>query len=358
MANPARTAIILFNLGGPDSLDAVQPFLFNLFNDPAIIRLPGLVRRLLAWLIAKRRAPIAREIYANMGGGSPIVPNTRAQGDALKARLSELGKVEVFPVMRYWHPRAYEVAREVRAFGAERLVLLPLYPQFSTTTTASSLAEWKRQAKRHGMGHVPTHTVCCYPDEPGFVAELVGLIQPRLAEAAKVGRPRLLLSAHGLPEKIVAAGDPYQEQVEATAAAVQRRLGRDDLDLIVCYQSRVGPLRWIGPATVDEVRRAGHDGQPVVLAPVAFVSEHSETLVELDIELAEEAREAGVPAYYRVPTVDAGAAFIAGLAGLVRDAVSRPPVVASFTGGRWCSLRHGGCPCHEKSVERVRCTTS
>ncbi|MEO1193413.1 MAG: ferrochelatase [Pseudomonadota bacterium] len=340
-----RIAVVLFNLGGPDSLEAVQPFLYNLFADPAIIRLPRPFRLFLARLISKRRAPIAREIYAQMGGRSPIVPNTDAQAEALRESLGDLGTIGVFPVMRYWHPRADAVAEDVAAFNPDSLILLPLYPQFSTTTSGSSIEEWQREAKRVGLKNCPTHTVCCYPTERGFVAELAGLIKPRLEEAAKHGKPRLLLSAHGLPEKIVKDGDPYQRQVEMTAEATREALGIEDLDLVVCYQSRVGPMKWIGPATIDEVQRAGADGCPLVLAPVAFVSEHSETLVELDIELAEVAEEAGVPSYHRVPTVDAGAAFIEGLSQLVRAAMKQPPGVASLTGGRLCSPDRRGCPC-------------
>ncbi|GAB5468799.1 MAG: ferrochelatase [Rhodospirillales bacterium] len=345
MQTSPRTAVVLFNLGGPDSLEAVQPFLFNLFNDPAIIRLPWPFRLLLARLISKRRAPVAREIYAEMGGRSPILPNTELQADALKKSLADLGEVAVFPVMRYWHPRADAVAEAVRGFDPDRMVLLPLYPQYSTTTTGSSLKEWLTEAKRVGLADRPTHTLCCYPNEPGFIREVAALIRPKLEMAARSGKPRLLLSAHGLPEKIVKDGDPYQRQVEMTAEAVRRELAIADLDLVVCYQSRVGPLKWIGPATVDEVGRAGRDGCPLVVAPIAFVSEHSETLVELDIELAEVAKEAGVPNYQRVPTVDAGKSFIEGLASLVRMALAQPPGITSLTGTRLCKADSGGCPC-------------
>ncbi len=345
MQQDFRSAIILFNLGGPDSLETVQPFLRNLFSDPAIIRLPWPLRMLAAKLISSKRAPVAREIYAEMGGASPILSNTRSQADALAGALADLGEIAVFPVMRYWHPRAEQVAREVAAFKPDRLVLLPLYPQFSTTTSGSSLQEWKSVAQAVGLEALPTHTVCCYPDEPGFVDQLVDLIEPRLKEASIEGPPRLLLSAHGLPEKIVAAGDPYQWQVERTAEALRRKLNQPDLDLVVCYQSRVGPMKWLSPATIDEVRRAGAEKKPLVLAPIAFVSEHSETLVELDIELAEEAKTSGVPCYLRVPTVDAGEAFIRGLAELVRAALARGPGLSSLAGGRLCSADRSGCPC-------------
>lgn len=344
--NQQRTAIVLFNLGGPDGPAAVQPFLRNLFSDPAILRVPGPLRWFLARLISSRRAPVAREIYGRIGGGSPILANTEAQARALEATLVGLGTVKCFIAMRYWHPRADATAAAVAAWKPTRLVLLPLYPQFSTTTTASSLAEWDRVAAKAGLAALPSHRLCCYPDEPGFVAALAEGLAAPLAAARQSGRPvRLLLSAHGLPKKIVDAGDPYQWQVERTAAALTARLAQPDLEVVVCYQSRVGPLEWIGPSTESEVRRAGADRVALVLAPVAFVSEHSETLVELDIELRHVAEAAGVASFHRAPTVDARADFIAGLARLVREGLERAPGLASDGGRRICPAAWGGCPC-------------
>ena len=341
-----KTAIVLFNLGGPDGPDAVRPFLFNLFNDPAIIGVPQPLRWCLAKLISGRRAPIAREIYANIGGGSPLLGNTREQASALEAALSPLdGETRCFIAMRYWHPLTDEAVRAVRDYGPDRIVLLPLYPQFSTTTTGSSLDVWHRQARAIGLD-VPTRTICCYPEMSGFVESLAALIAPALAEAARAGTPRLLFSAHGLPKKIVAGGDPYQWQVERTAAAVAALLDRPGLDRVTCYQSRVGPLEWIGPSTDDEILRAGRDGRPVVVVPLAFVSEHSETLVELDIEYRHLAEANGVPAYHRVPTVNAMRAFIDGLAGLVAAMLSAPSgTLANGDLGRLCPAEFGKCRC-------------
>jgi ferrochelatase len=312
-----KTAVILFNLGGPDSPQAVQPFLFNLFNDPAIIRLPNPFRWLLAKLISTRRAPVATEIYAKMGGRSPILPQTEAQAAALQAALGE--GFRVFIAMRYWHPFADETARQVKAWGADRIMLLPLYPQFSTTTTASSFTDWHRAAARLGLA-VPTAAIGCYNDEPGFVGAQTALLRERLPEAEAKGPVRILFSAHGLPKKIVTDGDPYQLQVERSVAAILHQLGRDDLDTRICYQSRVGPLEWIGPATDAEITRAAQEKRSIVVVPVAFVSEHSETLVELDIEYAELAHHNGAASYIRVPTVGAQPAFIDGLTRLVRGA--------------------------------------
>ena len=341
----SRTAVVLFNLGGPDKAEAVEPFLFNLFNDPAIIGLPNPFRWLLAKVISRRRAPVAQEIYGNLGGGSPLLPNTQAQARALAEALSDLGEVKTFIAMRYWHPMTAECAAAVAAFQPDRIVLLPLYPQFSTTTTGSSLKAWRREARKAGL-NCSTMAVCCYPEDAGFVAAAVEAIRPVLEAAAKEGTPRLLFSAHGLPKKVVAAGDPYQWQVEQTAAAIASLLGQAASDWLVCYQSRVGPLEWIGPSTDAEIERAGRDGVPLVLFPVAFVSEHSETLVELDIEYRELAARAGVPAYHRVPTVGAAPRFIGGLAKLVRDALAREPgALCSGRGIRICPAAHGRCPC-------------
>lgn len=340
-----RVAVVLFNLGGPDAPEAIQPFLFNLFNDRAIIGLPQPLRWALATLISHRRAPVAREIYDQIGGASPLLGLTRDQAEALGESVADLGEVGVFIAMRYWHPLSEEAALEVRAFAPDRIVLLPLYPQFSTTTTASSLRAWRQEAAKCGL-HAPTTTYCCYPADDGLVAAHVTAIRPGLDEAAKSGRPRLLFSAHGLPKKIIDKGDPYVWQVERSAAAVAQALAPDypDLDWTVCYQSRVGPLEWVGPSLDDEVSRAGHDGLPVVVVPIAFVSEHSETLVELDIEYRKLAESRGVPAYVRVPALATAGAFIDGLGALVRRAVKGPTGLCSQEGGRICPQGLEGCP--------------
>jgi protoporphyrin/coproporphyrin ferrochelatase len=331
-----KTAIILFNLGGPDSAQAVRPFLFNLFNDPAIIAVPQPMRFLLAKFIAARRTKIAAEMYAELGGGSPLLANTQAQAAALSAALNDQD-ARVFIAMRYWHPLTEVTAREVKAFAPDRIVLLPLYPQFSTTTTGSSVRAWTRAAEAIGLT-APTATICCYETEPGFIAAIVDLLRPALAAAAPAGTPRVLFSAHGLPKKIVTGGDPYQWQVEQTAASIVAKLAQPDLDWRVTYQSRVGPLEWIGPYTDDEIGRAGAERKPLVVVPVAFVSEHSETLVELDIAYRKLAQESGVPRYERVATVGTHPAFIDGLVRLVTAA--RPGICP---GGAACAAPWTRC---------------
>lgn len=342
-----KTAIVLFNLGGPDNQEAVQPFLFNLFSDPAIISVPQPMRWLIAKIISTRRAPVAREIYQQIGGRSPIVPLTEAQARAIEGELNndKADEYRAFIAMRYWHPRAADTARAIKAWGADRVVLLPLYPQFSTTTTGSSVKEWQKVAASAGLT-APTATIGCYPRLPELAAAQAALILPAIARAANHGRPRLLLSAHGLPEKVVKGGDPYQWQVEQTAEAVVKLLKPTypDLDWTVCYQSRVGPLKWIGPATDEEIDRAGRDKVPLVVVPIAFVSEHSETLVELDIEYRHRASEAGVPHFERVPALATAPEFIKGLARLVRSATIGA-VCNSGNEARICPPQFGACPC-------------
>ncbi len=344
-----KTAVVLFNLGGPDGRKAVRPFLFNLFNDKAIIGAPQPVRWLLAQLISRRRAPIAQTIYDQIGGKSPILELTNQQATALQHQLSDDGDFQVFVSMRYWHPFSDETAKRVREYNPDTIVLLPLYPQFSTTTTGSSLNDWHRAAAKAGI-QAPSQAICCYPENPGFTDAVRAGIETGLAQASQNGnKPRVLFSAHGLPKKIVDAGDPYPEQVELSVRKIVEKLAIDDLDWCLCYQSRVGPLEWIGPSTDDEIRRAGEDGKSVVMVPIAFVSEHSETLVELDIEYRELAEENGIPAYVRTPAVGDDADFIGGLKNLVLEALNgrdlgEPRAVNSGDGKRACPEACPACP--------------
>ena len=320
MGTKRKIAVVLFNLGGPDGPDAVRPFLFNLFRDPAIIGLPAPLRYPIAALIAATRTRLAKENYALMGGGSPLLPETEKQARALEADLAARfpdAETRCFVAMRYWKPLTDETARAVKAFAPDEVVLLPLYPQYSSTTTGSSLKAWER-AYRKGPGRVST--VCCYPADEDLVQAHADLIGAAYDKAGRPGRARLLFSAHGLPEKVILAGDPYQSQVDATAAAVAARLG-EGWDWRVTYQSRVGPMKWIGPSTEDEIRAAGQQGLALVVTPIAFVSEHIETLVELDHEYREVATKAGCPAYVRVPALGVTPAFIRGLGGLVQQAI-------------------------------------
>ena len=337
-----RIAVVLFNLGGPDDQATVKPFLFNLFNDPAIIGLPGFARTPLARLISSRREKTAQANYALMGGGSPLLPETRKQAEALESLLNDRldgDEAKVFVAMRYWRPLTEETAADVAVFGPDEIVLLPLYPQFSTTTSQSSLKLWHETYAGSGR----SRTVCCYPQGAGWIEAQVEAVRQKLTEAGD--RPvRILFSAHGIPESLIEKkGDPYQAQVEATVEAVVARLAVEGvgIDHGLCYQSRVGPMKWLGPSTPEALEQAARDGVGVVVVPIAFVSEHVETLVELDIEYGELAHRLGVAPYLRAPAVGAEPAFIGALADAVADALPRTGA-APF--GPGCRKAWKACP--------------
>ena len=347
-----RIAVVLFNLGGPDDAASVKPFLFNLFSDPAIIGLPGFLRTLIARLISSRRETSAQANYAMMdaGGGSPLLPETRKQAAALEAVLGATlpaDQVRTFIAMRYWNPLTEQAAAEVADFAPDEVVLLPLYPQFSTTTTESSLKAWN--AAYSGPGRV--RAVCCYPQAPGWIEAQVEGIRAALAQAGD--EPvRVLFSAHGIPESLVLKkGDPYQEQVESTVAAVMAGWG-EGVDHVLCYQSRVGPMKWLGPTTLDGIAQAASDGVGVIVVPVAFVSEHIETLVELDIEYGELAHSLGVAPYLRTPTVSLATPFIAQLAEAVTGALGRGDLVTAPC-GQGCKGRWKACPYQAEQESRA-----
>lgn len=322
-----RIAVILFNLGGPENPEAVYPFLLNLFSDPDILRAPGLVRWLLARWIAARRAGEAKKIYAQIGGGSPILAETRRQEKALESELSRQGyeNLNCFTVMRYTPPRAEEVIAALEKFRPERIVLLPLYPQYSTTTSRSSLKEWGNICKKVRLS-AETYVIGCYPGQANFIAAHVALIRsvaPEYYAENRQGKALLLFSAHGLPQRIADAGDPYPGQIHQTASAIAAALRLESGEWEISYQSRVGPLKWLQPGTDARLRAAGAAARPVVLVPISFVSEHSETLVELDKELRHVAQMSGVPEYIRVPALGVQPDFIQGLVSLVRGALER-----------------------------------
>jgi ferrochelatase len=345
MKHPKR-AIVLFNLGGPDKPESIKPFLVNLFTDPAILRVPPFVRPWLARIIAYARVKPATANYAILGGKSPLLELTQDQAKALEAQFPD-GDTKCFIAMRYWHPMSDETARAVRAWDPDEVILLPLYPHYSTTTTGSSLTAWREAAAKAGLVK-PTTTLCCYHSDPGFVGATAAMLRKSWNEARAALDPaiplRILFSAHGLPETIIKNGDPYQMQVERTVAAVVKQLGLPELDYAVCYQSRATPQKWIGPSTEEEIERAAKDKTAILVSPIAFVSEHSETLVELDVEYRELAEHAGVPGYYRAPAQNSDAGFIESLAHLVRRATARGPGLCSFAGGRTCPKPHGDCP--------------
>ena len=341
-----KIAVVLFNLGGPDRMESVKPFLLNLFRDPAILRVPFFVRPLLARIIARARVKPAQENYAVLGGTSPWLELTRAQGVALEAALPEV-EARAFVAMRYWHPFSEPTAREVRDWDPDEVVLLPLYPQYSTTTTGSSLTAWREAAAKIGLMKKVT-SICCYHDDAAYLGAMAGLVSraygAAMAELDGAVPLRVLFSAHGLPEVIIAQGDPYQYQIERTVAGVIAVLGLPGLDTAVCYQSRATPQKWIGPSTEEELERAARDKVAVLVVPIAFVSEHSETLVELDVEYREFAHEKGVPGYFRAPAANSDGAFIEALAGLVRRALVEGPGLCRGGAGSVCPGKHKDCP--------------
>jgi len=307
-----KRAVILMNLGGPDKQESVKPFLFNLFNDPAIINIIQPFRFFIAKLISSLREKKAKGIYKLMGGGSPILKLTEFQKKSLEKNLRKKGEYKCFIIMRYWHPGASEVYQEVLKYDPKEVILLPLYPQFSTTTTGSSVNEWKNI----NTNNFKTKTICCYPNDENFINAHVKLIR-KFLNIKLLPKTILLFSAHGLPQKIIDSGDPYQWQVEETVEKIIEKLKIKNLNFNVCYQSRVGPLKWIGPSTDDEIIRNSKQKLGIVLCPIAFVSEHSETLVELDIEYKHLAKKNGALFYKRVPALGVNKDFIKGLTNLV-----------------------------------------
>ncbi len=329
-----KIAVVMFNLGGPDAPAAVKPFLMNFFMDKNIIPLPIPLRCFLAMFIANRRSKReAGESYAELGGASPLLKNSQAQAKALEKSLKGADKnvtFKTFICMRYWHPMAPEVVRQVRDWGADKIVFLPLYPQFSTTTTWSSIEAWDKHAHQAGYMDVPRSTICCYPFNDGFITASAENVKLKLAEAEKAGHSnvRVLFSAHGLPEDIIKKGDSYQWQCEQSAEKIVAALKVKNLDWQICYQSRVGPKKWIGPSLDEALKQAAEDKKSVIIYPHAFTQEHVETLVELDIEYAEMAEEMGIHGYYRAETVSTHPKFIDGLAGLVKNHVGMDGVQA------------------------------
>ncbi len=336
----SKTAIVLFNLGGPDKPKSVKPFLFNLFNDPAIISLPKPFRFLLAKLISSKREKTAQEIYSNIGGKSPILEITKSQAESLEKELSYHGKdYKTFICMRYWHPMSKEVAYKLKKYNPDQIIFLPLYPQFSTATTQSSFDDLENALKNAKIDDIPIKKVCCYFDDEEFILSHAKLIKKSLHKQKFINLKdfRILFSAHGLPQKIIDSGDPYSFQVESTAKKVMFKLydilakdkafglvGKGDeenikkIDYQICYQSKVGPLKWTTPSLSDEINRAAKDKKSPVITPIAFVSEHSETLVELDIEYREIADELGIKNYTRVPALNIDGHYIKSLAKICK----------------------------------------
>jgi ferrochelatase len=299
-------------MGGPDSLDAVRPFLARLFSDPLIFPVPG--ARFLGSLVARLRAGEARRYYERIGGRSPLIDITARQARALEEALAS-DQVVTAAAFRYWGPEAKDAVAALERRGVRELVALPMYPQYCRATTLSSILELRRAANARGMELIEIDR---FGAEPAFLAAVSATVLEALGELGPAARPHVVFSAHGVPESFVARGDPYVREVETTARAVAARLPAD-VPWHLAYQSRVGPIRWVEPATDVLLRRLGAEGvRELVLVPLSFVADHVETLDEMDLRLREVALSSGVRDVRRARALNDSPAFIEALAGLVR----------------------------------------
>jgi ferrochelatase len=316
-----KVGVVLFQLGGPDRLDAVQPFLYNLFTDPDIINFPlaWVARRPLAWLISTLRAQHVREHYAAIGGGSPIRELTEGQSLALADALEPWVEPHVVIAMRYWHPTTIEAIRRLSRTPIDELVLLPLYPQYSKATTGSSLREWNR--RWHPAESVPTHLIERFYNHPLYLSALVERIEQSLAEFKRPAEVHLVFSAHGLPMSLIEAGDPYQKEIEETVRLLLKQGGWAN-PWTLCYQSRLGRQKWLEPSLTDTIERLAGDGvKQMLVVPLSFVTEHIETLYEIGLEARAVAVGRGVENFAVMHALDSSPRFIAALADLVLQAV-------------------------------------
>ena len=345
-----KTAIILFNLGGPDQLSSVKPFLFNLFNDKAIINVPNPIRYFLAKFISFKRNKTAQEIYKNIGGKSPIVEITNELAENLEKELSHSGDFKVFVCMRYWHPMSKEVVKNVKDYNADEIIMLPLYPQFSTTTTESSFKDFEKELEKQKVT-AKIKKICCYATNSKFIKSHASLLKKAINKAKTKNHHkfRLLFSAHGLPQKIIDNGDPYVFQIESSAKSIIAQLISDEnfidkkIDYQVCYQSKVGPLQWTKPSLDDEINRANKDKIGVIIVPIAFTSDHSETLVELDIEYKEMAKKQKLPFYYRVKALNSDGYFIESLVEICKNVSQKEQICSGYNGKRICPTKYIRC---------------
>lgn len=322
-----KYGVVLLQLGGPDSLDAVEPFLYNLFRDPDIINFPMsfLFRKRLARIIARKRSPKIREHYQHMGGKSPILDLTEDQRRALEDKLNQTIDSKVVIAMRYWKPFTFEAIRELKHEGIQDVILLPLYPQYSVSTTGSSVNEWNRAVKAEQVEHWNVMVVQDYHTHPDFIAAFVDRINESLEKfpIEKRHEVYLVFSAHGTPTKLVRKGDPYKFQIEATVDEIMKT-GKYTQPHTLCYQSRIGPEKWLEPFTDDTVERLAKEGvKHMIIIPVAFVSEHIETLFELDVEVREIAEKNGVEQFEVMPALNDHPKYIDALAHVTLDIINQ-----------------------------------
>ncbi|NUN65981.1 ferrochelatase [Pseudanabaena biceps] len=330
-----RLGVLLLNLGGPDKLEDVRPFLYNLFADPEIIRLPSpLLQAPLAWLISTLRAKKSQENYKKIGGGSPLKRITEAQAHALRSQLQESGHdAQIYIGMRYWHPFTEEAIAQIKGDKITELVILPLYPQFSISTTGSSFRLLERLWQNDPELQKIKYTVVpSWYDNAGYLQSMADLIAKTLEKVKDPSTAHIFFSAHGVPVSYIEeAGDPYQKEIETCAALIMQKLNRPN-PYKLAYQSRVGPVEWLQPYTDAAIKElAQQNVKELVVVPISFVSEHIETLEEIDMEYREIAEHAGITTFARVPAPDTDGTFIKALADIVSKALSDRPIPFSET---------------------------
>ena len=317
-----RLGVLLFNLGGPERLEDVKPFLYRLFSDPEIIRVKwSPLRKLLAYMIATFRHKTSEGYYRQIGGGSPLRRLTGEQALALETELKARGKdVQTFVGMCTWHPFLAEAVERIQASKVENLVILPLFPQYSVTTTGSGFAVLRRLIDaRPSFKKLNIQWISSWPDQRTYIQAFAEAIERELARFTSPSKAHILFSAHSIPESYVKEGDPYLEQTKKTVELVMDRLGRRN-PYQLSFQSKIGPVKWLEPFTSDVITKLGKEGiEDVLVVPISFVSEHIETLYELDILFQKIAREAGVTNFRRVPALNSDPTFIRALAEIVES---------------------------------------
>lgn len=323
-----RVGVLLLNLGGPEQIEDVRPFLFNLFADPEIIRLPvPWLQKPLAWLISTSRARKSKDNYQQIGGGSPLRRITEEQGHALKASLEAQGQAaDIYIGMRYWYPFTEEAIARVKRDGIEELVVLPLYPQFSISTSGSSFRLLEKLWQEDpSLEQIRYTLVPSWYHRPGYIQAMADLIAQELDALPDPSQGHVFFSAHGVPVSYVEeAGDPYQREIEHCVELIVKALNRPNQHTLA-YQSRVGPVEWLQPYTEDAIAALAEQGvQSLVVVPISFVSEHIETLQEIDIEYREIAEEAGIHTFRRVPALNTHPTFINDMAALVMESLTAP----------------------------------
>lgn len=368
-------AIVLFNIGGPDNLKNVKKYLFNFFSDKFIITAPYLIRKIIASLISLTRSNKTTEIYKKIGGKSVATENTIAQAKELEKILNTNQNntfyYKIYVCMSYWHPMAEQTIKEInldqQQYNFEQIIYLPLYPQFSTTTTKSSFYYWNKTfAKKANkqLLHVKQKYICCYYDDLNFINAHVNIIAPKFKQAFecleknsnKLNGIRILFSAHSIPEKLTysikqgGSGDPYQAQIIKTVNLLMKKIqsifSTISIEYLITYQSKIGPIKWLSPSTEEEILKCTKEKTIPIIVPITFVSENSETLYELDIEYKELLQENDMPHFFRCPTLSLNEIFIKGLENLIIKAQNSQNLVINGSLEQSCSCdnQFSSCP--------------